>query len=322
MAHFPAPFIKKSHEIVFSQLSLSPVEHDIFAMFLKRLGLDSKSDYFNLIDDEYVHNGKRAEYVFNSTEIEEWFGISNKRFKSVLFQPCNRLASKKIGLSDKDSFDFIPLFKRIKYDRGTLTVVPNDELLLAYFGGSLGHSQVSQLEFRQMKLESSKRLYSILSRFKTKGKVPAKSLIELYGYFGLLDESGNLSKKTYEKTTIFIDRIIKPAIKEVSECDQNIGFYSSKEQPKNFGYKLIKSGRKIEKIEFLYNWDIPSHKTELAEELSPLEMATVVYCKINNDESVSKDEIELLKENLMTLQIEEGFELTGKVISAIQSLKS
>ncbi|MBT2979880.1 replication initiation protein, partial [Vibrio anguillarum] len=38
-------FFKKSHALVFSRLSLSPVEHDIFALLLSRLHKDQWDDF-------------------------------------------------------------------------------------------------------------------------------------------------------------------------------------------------------------------------------------------------------------------------------------
>lgn len=296
-------FIKKSHEIVFSQLDLSPIEYDIFALFLKRLAFDERDNY--LVPDEHtgdlVYNGKPLEYVVNSEELRNWFGLEPAVFKTVLDAPCERLMSKNIGIKSREGFEYISLFKKIKYNRGTLTIIPNDILLPAYFGGSLGHARVSDLEFRSLKKESSKKLYSILSRFKDhkSGTVGYRTLHDLYGLFGLLDKKGELKKTSFSKSSLFINRVIKPAIKEIEKVDPRIKFYSDASSPQNYGFRTAKSGRKITKLEFLYYWENNTEEQILDDELTPLERATVIHCKILADEEVTQEELELLKSQLM-----------------------
>ncbi len=298
-------FIKKSHEIVFSQLDLTPVEYDIFALMLRSLAYEVKEDFFAERGGQLVYNGKPLELVFNSDELQSWFNVRSGALKNVLYNPCDRLSTKKIGLSTENQFDFIPLFKRIKYDNGILTITPNDVLLPAYFGGSLGHARVSAKEFRRLKRDSSKKLYSILSRFKDSGsgKVGPKPLNELYGYFGMLNQKGELKKSQYERFSVFASRVIRPAIEEIESVDSNIRFYSDPDQLNYYGFKVIKRGRKIVKVEFLYSWQGESRR-RVASRLSAVEQAKAIHEKIMNNDNVTNDELIVLKGCLTELVIE------------------
>ncbi|CAK3993191.1 replication initiation protein [Vibrio sp. 10N.222.54.A1] len=315
-------FIKKSHEIVFSQLDLTPIEHDIFAMFLKRLAFDNREDYLLPNEDgKLVYTGKPLSYEFSSEELKNWFHIEPSVFKRVLYEPCKRLMGKNIGLKSKDEFKHTALFKEISYKRGVLTITPNDILLPAYFGGSRGHARVSDIEFRSLKKESSKKLYAILSRFKDHGSgtVGYRTLKELYGLFGLLDEEGGLKKQSFTKLSLFINRVIRPAIAEIELIEPRIRFYSDSSSPQYYGFRTGKEGRKVVKLEFLYYWDSTSKEQVLDQELTPLERAVVIHCKILANEEVTQDEIEILKTNLSDFVLS-GNNVCDKAIELINTL--
>lgn len=320
--HKQDDFIKKSHEIVFSQLDLTPIEHDIFAMFLKRLAFDNREDYLLPAEDgKLIYTGKLLAYEFTSEEIKNWFHIEPSVFKRVLYEPCKRLMGKSIGLKSKDEFKHTALFKEIGYKRGVLTIIPNDILLPAYFGGSRGHARVSDIEFRSLKKESSKKLYAILSRFKDHGSgtVGYRTLSELYGLFGLLDEEGGLKKTTFSKLSLFLNRVIKPAITEIEQVEPRIKFYADDASPQYYGFRVGKEGRKVVKLEFLYYWEDSSQEQVLDQHLTPLERSKVIHCKILADEGVTQEELELLKQNLIAFVLD-GNDVCEKARELINTL--
>ncbi|GIU42785.1 hypothetical protein TUM4438_10150 [Shewanella sairae] len=242
-------FFKKSHELVFSQLSLSPIQHDVFALFLSRFEKENWDEYLQTGDLKDI-----PEYEFHSDLLSSWFKASKGHLSTLLKKPCQGLASSIVGIPSEDGdFRFIPLFSDIKYKKGMLSLVPNYKLLDAFIGASKGHSLIPHKEFRDLKLESSKRLYTILCRFKTHGKLHPQSLSQLYSLFGLVDESGKLKKKTYSVTGNFISRIIKPAIEEIDRLDPEIKFFVDATTD-NYGFSYQKQGRKISGIEFLFEW--------------------------------------------------------------------
>ncbi|WP_241905426.1 replication initiation protein [Enterovibrio norvegicus] len=274
----PAQFFKKSHDLLFSQLSLSPREHDIMALLLSRLHQEHWQSY---IDGTAI---RAPAYQFKSDVLCEWLGVSSTNLYNTLSGPAENLANRAIGIRqpDRKEFDFVSLFKRLSYKDAVLTIIPNDELMKEYLGVSQGHAQVDHHVFRKLKKEHSKRLYPLLSRFKNEAHtLHPQTIEELHGFFGLLNEKGQLIKTSFTNNKVFIDRCIRQPIEEIAKHDPNLEFLVS--DTGTFGYKAIKSGRKIAKVEFLYRWRRPVNKQEqaerakLANEVAPLDCAEMVY---------------------------------------------
>lgn len=319
MSDIHKEFFKKSHELVFSQLSLTPVQHDVFALFL--------SAYHKENWDEFLEKGeisKIPQYEFHAEILCDWFGLEKRHLATVLATPCEGLSGKKIGYKTINEFDFIPLFSRVRYKNGILTISPNHQLAKAYIGVSRGHSLIPHKEFRQLKLDSSKRLYSILCRFKSPETIlHAQSISELHGLFGLLDEKGELKKKTYAVTGNFIKRIIKPAIKEISETESDIVFHSDEKSKKNEGFAYVKEGRKVVGIKFLFSWKSkPKAKPTPADFEPTLEAAVRTHANlVNNTLLPSKTELDNLKTHMPQLGVE-GFEMTPEFFARFKEAES
>ncbi|PSU44273.1 replication initiation protein [Photobacterium frigidiphilum] len=279
MKDLHSDFFKKSHRLVFSQLALSPVEHDIFALFLTKL---NKEQWQSFLNKETIDS---PQYNFSSDVLCEWFGIEKKYLYSTLRDPARRLSGKSIGVMDdvKRRFKFQTLFKEVRYEDGELTIVPNDLLISEYLSISQGHSQVPHRIFRQIEKEHAKRLYTILCRFKGGNNVlHPQSIDDLHAFFGLLDDKGKLLKRTYAVTGNLINRIIKPAIQEIDEKESLINFQVD-EKTGNYGFSYLKKGRKIVAIRFLFSWLEKTNKAEeecrkkLELELSTFDKAVLVY---------------------------------------------
>ncbi|EKO3663289.1 replication initiation protein [Vibrio metschnikovii] len=306
-ADIHSDFFKKSHALVFSRLSLSPVEHDIFALLLSRLHKDQWEDFMA---------GKTPmspSYEFKSKVLCDWFCVEKEDLYNILYKPSERLAGKKIGVTQEgNSFDFIPLFKRVKYQNGTLTIKPNDELITEYLGISQGHAQIPHKSFRKIKTEHGKRLYTMLCRFKSPHtELHPQTIEDLHGFFGLLDKKGTLLKKTYAVNANFIKRIIKPAIQEIDDKEPSICFLID-EKTGNYGFSYIKEGRKVVGLKFLFQWKLPEKREESKKELT-YEDALRTFEDIVDKRCIpSIEEIENLKANLVKIgtegyEIESGF---------------
>jgi plasmid replication initiation protein len=262
-AQLPTEFFKMAHKLVFSQLSLSSREHDILALVLGRLNKDHWADF------EAGKNISSPRYRFGSSVLCEWLGVEPKHLFSTLKAPAKRLSERKIGVvSDtKSGFAFIPLFKNITYEDGVLLIVPNDELIREYLGISQGHAKLNHTVFRSLKSEHSKRLYSMLSRFKTQAtKLHPQSITSLHGFFGLLNEEGDLIKKSYANNNTFIERCIRKSIREIHKYDPKLIFGEYSEgKTREMGFIPIRAGRSIVSIEFLFSWlgDVKEERREL-----------------------------------------------------------
>ncbi|CCO46670.1 Replication initiation protein RepB [Vibrio nigripulchritudo SOn1] len=304
-------FFKKSHALVFSRLSLSPVEHDIFALLLSRLHKDQWEDFMA---------GKTPispSYEFKSKVLCDWFCVEKEDLYNILYKPSDRLAGKKIGVTQEgNSFDFIPLFKRVKYQNGTLTIKPNDELITEYLGISQGHAQIPHKSFRQIKTEHGKRLYTMLCRFKSPNtELHAQTIEDLHGFFGLLDKQGTLLKKTYAVNANFIKRIIKPSIQEIDNKEPNIRFLID-EKTGNYGFSYIKEGRKVVGIKFLFQWRTPE-KEEVKKNLT-YDDALRTFADVVDKRCIpSVEEINNLKEHLVDIG-SAGYDLGGEFFSKLK----
>ncbi|HIF9267459.1 replication initiation protein [Photobacterium damselae] len=242
--------IKKGHQLVFSRQDLSAREADMFALMIAHMkGRDWEQS--------------TPHYEFTSHQLSEWLGVEPKHIGSNLSPVANRLASRKIGIKQENSkgdieFDYRPLFKHIAYKKGILTMVPNDMLKSEYIEYNQGFALINTRVFFDIKKEYSKRLYELLSRFKSKGfEMHTQSLIELKGIFGLLDEAGKLKKDkaSFKNNSVFMKRCIRDSIKDLSEHPQinkELLFIDSDNGDK--GFELVKKGREITGVKFLFRW--------------------------------------------------------------------
>ena len=293
-------FFKKSHQLVFSQLSLSPIEHDMMALFLTRLENEHWQDYLGEHRIEQV-----PRYEFTSDVLSEWFNIEKSNLYSTLLKPSDRLSGRKIGIKSnfKKSFDFIPLFKRIHYEGGVLTVVPNDELINEYLCLSQGHSQIPHKQFRNIPLEHGKRLFTMLCRFRYSGTLHSQSISDLHAFFGLCDQNGKLIKTTYSNTSVFITRIIKTAIKSIDENVPEIEFQIDNATG-NYGFSYVKKGRTIIAIDFLFSWK-DKKQVETIKELTLLDAIKTHAEIIDNNIVPSINEIENLKKHMPVMLLDD-----------------
>jgi len=269
-------FFQMAHKLVFSQLSLSTREHDVFALFLSRLHKD------HWLDFQKNNKLPSPSYQFNSETLSEWFGVDGRDLFNTINNACDRLAQKTIGIADgnKGKFRYRGLFKDLSYENGVLNIVPNDILMAEYLGISQGHAKMDHRVFRDLKSEHSKRLYTMLSRFKQGNTtLHPQSINELHGFFGLLDKDGSLIKTSFATNKVFIDRCIRKSINEIQKCDPKIIFKEYSEGKTNeLGFKPIRTGRKITSIKFLFSWlsDSKDEKRELdrlsGPEQTPLEL--------------------------------------------------
>lgn len=308
-------FFKKSHELVFSQLSFSPVEHDILALLLSRLHKDHWQDFIS------GKSPTSPNYQFNSDILSEWFSVKKDDLYVTLNKPAERLSEKAIGVRNGNSFDFIPLFQRITYKNGVLTVKPNYELMNQYLGISQGHAQISHSCFRKIRSEYAKRLYSMLCRFKTfETELHAQTIEELHAFFGLLNKQGKLEKTTYEKNSYFINRIIKPAIAEIDAKEPEI-FFQTDEKTGNKGFAFIKQGRKVTGIKFLFNWQsiVEKNCSNNMPKLS-YDDALIAFVDVMEKRRIPNGlEIENLKKYLVQIG-SEGYELNSGFFNNLKEI--
>ena len=257
---------KQAHDLVFGSLRLSPIEHDLFALFLARMHDEHWEQTQRLTDK--LHVGQAPIYSFNTVTLSTWFNKPPSLLFATLQKAADRLSSRKVGIrNDKDSFKYLPLMSEVSYKDSVLTVTPNPSLMKTYLALSTSHglekksfSLVSNEVFRSLHSEFSKRLYTLLSRFKSgKTTLPSMRLSDLKTMFGYNGKTQQ-GKKVEIQTGAFMSRVIRHAIKEIGEKEPRITFYSNitdkSAKKQNIGYELTKKGNEITHIKFLFKWDI------------------------------------------------------------------
>jgi plasmid replication initiation protein len=243
--------IKKGHQIVFSRQNLSPREADMFAIMMAYMSPE----------DWITHT---PTYKFNCHQLAEVFEIESRYVGIILDPAAERLSKKTIGIKTENAkgeveFSYTPLFKKIEYKNGVLTMRPNDELKSDYIEYNKGFALINTRNYLKLKREYSKRLYELLSRFKNGGtKLPVYTINELQGLFGLLDHKNKLKsdKSSFSNNSVFMQRCIRDSIIELNDNTQvkkELHFFKDTKS-EQLGYEAIKQGRKYVGIKFLYKW--------------------------------------------------------------------
>ncbi|MBD1389426.1 RepB family plasmid replication initiator protein [Neiella sp. HB171785] len=241
--------IKKGHQLVFARQDLSAKEQDVFGLMMAHMK-----------ETDWAQGTPR--YEFSCHQLADWFDMDSSHVADTLSPVADRLSKRSIGVRNVGEngvteFDYAGYFKRIKYKHAKLVMVPNDELKQEYVSYQQGFALITAKNFFGLNREHSKKLYEILSRFKTGGtSMKPVKLNELRGMFGLLDQQGNLKKKSYANNGVVMARCIRDSITEIStnpRTSKEILFLKDDETG-NVGYRVRKDGNTIIEIEFLYRW--------------------------------------------------------------------
>lgn len=292
--------IKKGHELVFSQQDLTAREANIFGLMVA-----------NMKPEDW--DGNTPEYKFTASQLSEWLGLNNRAIGSQLKSVVSRLSSRKIGIIvDKPGdteFEFTPLFKKVIYKDRTLTLIPNDALSREYIEYNQGFSLINTKSFFGLKREYTKRLYEILSRFKSNGtNLKPIAIEDLKAFMGILNEDGSLkeNKSSFKNTSVFLTRCIKDSIEELSadaKTRKEILFQDSED---GLGIKLHKHGRHIYAVEFLYRWINTANPIEtLTFEEAKKTITRLETKRLTTENSLSIEELTLLVHSYRSIDEEE-----------------
>lgn len=251
--------IKKGHEVLFSQQDLTAREADLFGVMIAKMR-----------PEDWMAGA--PEYKFTAHELSEWLGITNRAIGSRLKPIVGRLSARRIGVvyekNGDTEFEFTPLFKKAIYKNRVLTLIPNDALKNEYIEYNKGFALINTTSYLGLTREYSKRLYEILSRFKTGGRtLNPVPIDDLMSYMGILDESGNLKsdKQSFSNVSVMLARCVKDSIKEISTNPQTKKEILFHDGNAGLGIKYHKHGRKIHAVEFLYTWANSSTPIETAQ---------------------------------------------------------
>ncbi|GAK24706.1 LOW QUALITY PROTEIN: replication protein [Vibrio sp. JCM 19052] len=241
--------IKKGHQLVFSRQDLSAREADMFALMIAHM---KANDW----------ERSTPHYEFTSHQLSEWLGVESKHIGSNLSPVANRLASRKIGIKIETGkgdieFDYRPLFKHIAYKNGTLTMVPNDMLKSEYIEYNQGFALINTRNFFDVKKNIQNASTNCSADLKTKAlKCINRSLMSKGSLDYSMRPANSRKTKAHSKiNSVFMKRCIRESIKELTEHPQirkELLFLEGENGEK--GFEVIKKGRTITGIKFLFRW--------------------------------------------------------------------
>nr|WP_235284747.1 replication initiation protein [Vibrio coralliilyticus] len=272
-------------------------------------------------------DNQTPEYRFTAAQLSEWLGLSNRAIGSQLKQVISRLASRKIGIiiekQGDTEFEFTPLFKKATYKDRVLTLIPNDALSKEYIEYNQGFSLINTKSFLGLKREYTKRLYEILSRFKTDGtSLKPIEVDDLRAFMGLLNEDGSLkaNKSSFKNNSVFISRCIKESIEELADDPKTRKEILFLESEDGLGLKLHKHGRNIHAVEFLYRWINTTQPVEkLNFEEAKRNITRLETKRLTTEEPLTIDELELLAHSYRSIDEDEKAQFVEQALASRQS---
>ncbi|MGR5178890.1 replication initiation protein [Vibrio mediterranei] len=252
----------KSNDIVFASMALTPKMCDVLSLLFTKM---RAQDWF-LDGDTSSDNHAIPHYQFEAKEIAAFFKIkSSKNVASLLRSPVRSLTETVIGIEQENGdFDYSPLFSRCKYEKGVLTIIPNNELRNSYIAKAKtnGYALISNDQYLALRDAHSKKMLDLLSRFKTGQKLYPISIKKLQVVFGVYGRDGKLLMPTYKSPKTFLKRLIASSLKTISESEESRAriVIEESEHQGTLGFEFVNDDEGDDKIDentrirFLYSW--------------------------------------------------------------------
>ena len=214
--------VLQSNVITKSWLPFTKLESNLFCLILSVLQRD------------------KLTYSLNVKQILTKLNINEKHYQSIL-DGLNGLYEKSIDIEDKNvkkTNTRIRLLSKITYDKvlsdeGYLSVDISHSIVEYLFDLKSNFTIFSLNSFIQLKYQNSKKLYTLLSQYKSIGKL-----------IMTIDEIQKVLNVNYRDTPKLLYNVINPSIKEIEETS-NI---------KNIKLHKIKSGRSITHLKFEFDF--------------------------------------------------------------------
>ncbi|EDL52206.1 hypothetical protein VSAK1_26640 [Vibrio mediterranei AK1] len=291
----------KSHDLVFANLKLTPKMCDVLAMLFTKMRAE---DWF-VEGDLSSSKPAQPRYIFAINEISEFFGCEKRHVASILKKPAMNLQKTVVGIErGNGDFKYTSLFASISYEKGTLTIVPNNELRESYISKakSKGYALINNKQYLALKDAHSKKTLDLLSRFKTGQKLFPMSIKKLQYIYGVFGQNGEVLIPTYQSPKTFLRRVISDSLKAIADCPESrerIEIQTS-EKDGTLGYEIESGDGEDTRIRFLYRW---------------------TACFSDEDIEEARANIEkLLTENRKRL--DEGFDSPALKIDELRALES
>lgn len=328
--HLPRETVRKSHLLLMSPQNLTSKQQEMLLLFCSKLNGD---DYDLPALIEGVPQSEQDKFLacptfeFHSNVLCEWFNIEKTQLYSRITPIAESLSKQVFAYKEEDAkggeFKFRTLFSEISYKNSTLKLIPNNLMFRMLIDYSKGYALINHHTFRAISGEYGKQLYKLLSRWKEDTNPMRTILIaDLQLLFGVFDKKGKAIKASLAKPSMFIARVIEPAIKElmaVEDVKKELLFNKSKDGT-HIGMELFKKGRTFHEVEFLYQWVTVKSKPEMNESSA---------LQIIQDLAITKrliNKVELSVDELTTLYVAFKFikadDKAGTILEQIQNKKN
>ncbi|EOX3447446.1 replication initiation protein [Vibrio cholerae] len=262
----------KSHTMVFSALDLARRMQDMMAMMLTRM---KESDW---------EGNASPIYTWDIEELSEWFGVDSQHMAAVLKKPSKALSKASAEFEDGNGeFKYNALFKEVSYNKGKLTMIPNERLKKHYLVNvsDKGFAKVDNKIFLALTNPNAKRVFDFMSRFKGEFDMYPISIERAQIYLGVLSTTGEPLKKTYVSEAKFINQLIKPALEHIAQCPETYGKLELIEKNGLLGYELLPMANGKQKIKFNVRWlNAPVDKAKRKEVLAEIDEQMLLFREV------------------------------------------
>jgi hypothetical protein len=191
--------IKQPNLIVFARQNFSAVQKDIMTLAISQLDLGVVQK--DLFQNQLI--------TVTAKMLSE---MSRKDYTRLKLE-CKSLNQKQIEISDdeKEEFEFIIPFPKVKYKKGVIELTMLAEVAIQFLELKTKYSEIYIRESLSLDTFSKKRLYELLSSFKNRNiniwKVSTKELIDL------LDVSKSYKNRPKQFETI----VVTPSVDAINE---------------------------------------------------------------------------------------------------------
>lgn len=315
----PPRNMRKSHDMLFSDLVMGRLEMDLFAMLLATAMDDPRAQEVrrSIVENQHKEESYELMYQFSTEALVSWLNIEKESVRGTMRQVAEKIMSRPVGLhryqTKEDGFAYISPFRKIEWKRGVLSIIITGEALVLMLDITRGYGNVNLPVYFALKSAYAKRLYEMLSRFKFDSRLNNIPIETMRHYLGVMvaDPKGKSKPKpTYAITANFIRDCIREPLKMISrQCAQELTLMADPDNPNNIGFRPIKVGHNVVAIEFLYRWTKEEEKRDSKQEIVRLER------RRTDGQTLSIEEMQLLEACYRTVGNEDR---ANKIAEAIK----
>lgn len=161
--------MRKTHDMLFSDMVMSRLEMDLLAMLLATAIEDPQAQ--EVCEQTRAEMAKESStksfdlrYQFDTTTISNWLQIKKDDVRGTMRKVARTIMSRPIGLhqhgvSQDNDFSYISPFRKIEWKRGILSITIAGEALTLMLDLTRGYANINLPTFVSLNSAYGKRLY-------------------------------------------------------------------------------------------------------------------------------------------------------------------